>query len=565
MEVNIFFQLALLFGLTVSIAFIMRLLRQPLMIAYIISGMVAGPLFLHTVENGSATFDTLAQFGVIFLLFLVGLSLNVNHIRHIGKAAIVTGLAQVVFTATIGYFILKTLGFTSVTSGYMALALTFSSTIIIVKLLTDKKDTETVYGRHVLGIMVVQDIVAVLIMLFLTTNGSDIPLLEKLGTITLRAFAIIGFIIILSKYVIPKMLDHVAASAEFLFIFTLAWCFSIASLLQWAGFSLEIGAIIAGITLGSSPYQSEISSRIKPLRDFFIILFFIILGSEMSLGNMGAVLLPGVILSLFILLGNPFILYYVFRLLKFTRRNSFLAGVTAAQVSEFGFILIFTGVNLGHLHGNELPLFTIVALTTIFVSSYAITYNEQLYKMIRPLLDMFGIDKFRQKEADKEEFDVWIVGYHRIGWKICETLTAQKKSFAVIDFNPKAIAKLKHRGIPAFFGDVADVEFLESLPLEKAKMIIMTIPEADDQLTLIKHVRMKTETVHIVANLYHSNHLDELYQAGANYVMMPHLLGGQWMSDVLENYAWTKKTFVDLKKEQREEMKLRFTLGNGEA
>ena len=564
MEANIFLQLAGLFGLTVTIAFVMRLLRQPLMIAYIISGMIAGPLFLNAIEHGGGTFDTLAQFGVIFLLFLVGLSLNIAHIRHIGKVSAITGLAQVLFTSTIGFFILRGLGLEIVPSVYMALALTFSSTIIIVKLLSDKKDTETVYGRHVLGLMVVQDIVAVLIMLFLTTQASDIALSEALALIAVKALAIIGLIVVLTKFVLPSILDQVASSSEFLFIFTIAWCFGIASLLLWAGFSLEIGAIIAGISLGSSPYQSEISSRIKPLRDFFIVLFFIILGSEMSIGNAGTLLVPGLILSLFILLGNPFILYLTFRLLKFTRRNSFLAGVTAAQVSEFGFILIFTGVGLGHLTNGELPLFTIVALVTIFVSSYAITYNEQLYKFFRPIFNIFGADKLRQKEQASEIYDVWVVGYHRIGWKICETLAAEKKSFAVVDYNPKAIAKLKQRAIPAFFGDIADVEFLESLPFEQAKIIILTIPEADDQLTLIKHVRAKSESVHIVANLYHKNHLDELYQAGANYVMMPHLLGGQWMSEVLQHSPWTKKTFVELKKSQREEMRLRFTRADGE-
>ena len=275
MEANIFLQLAGLFGLTVTIAFVMRLLRQPLMIAYIISGMIAGPLFLNAIEHGGGTFDTLAQFGVIFLLFLVGLSLNIAHIRHIGKVSAITGLAQVLFTSTIGFFILRGLGLEIVPSVYMALALTFSSTIIIVKLLSDKKDTETVYGRHVLGLMVVQDIVAVLIMLFLTTQASDIALSEALALIAVKALAIIGLIVVLTKFVLPSILDQVASSSEFLFIFTIAWCFGIASLLLWAGFSLEIGAIIAGISLGSSPYQSEISSRIKPLRDFFLIIFFL--------------------------------------------------------------------------------------------------------------------------------------------------------------------------------------------------------------------------------------------------------------------------------------------------
>lgn len=564
MEATIYLQLAVLFGLTVSIAFVMRLLRQPLMIAYIISGMIAGPLFLNTVGHGAETFDTMAQFGVIFLLFLVGLSLNIRHIRHIGKVSTFTGLSQVIFTATVGFFILKLLGFATTPAIYMGLALTFSSTIIIVKLLSDKNDTETVYGRHVLGLMIIQDIVAVLIMLFLTTNSADAPLAEALTAIVLKAFAIIGIIVVVTKFLLPKILDIVATSSEFLFIFTIAWCFGVASLLLWAGFSLEIGAIIAGITLGSSTYQSEISSRIKPLRDFFIVLFFIILGSEMSLADMSTVLIPGLILSAFILLGNPFILYHAFRLLKFTRRNSFLAGITAAQVSEFGFILIFTGVSLGHINGDVLPLFTVVALVTIFVSSYAITYSEQLYKLTRPLLDIFGLDRFQQTEQAEEQFDVWVVGYHRIGWKVCETLKKEGKSFAVIDYNPAAISKLKHRGIPAFFGDVADVEFLESLPLEKAKMIILTIPEADDQLTFVKNIRLRSNKPHIIANLYHNDHLHELYQAGANYVMMPHLLGGQWISEVLENHPWTKRTFQLLKKDQREEMRMRFTTGTDE-
>ena len=194
------------------------------------------------------------------------------------------------------------------------------------------------------------------------------------------------------------------------------------------------------------------------------------------------------------------------------------------------------------------------------MSSYAITYNEQLYKYIRPLLELFGKDRFRQTEESKEVYDVWVVGYHRIGWKVCDTLAKQKRSFAVVDYNPVAISKLKHRGIPAFFGDVADVEFLESLPFEKATLIILTIPATDDQLTCIQNIRMRSDKPYIIANLYHSDHLEDLYQGGANYVMMPHLLGGQWMSEVLKKRQWTNALFVKLKKEQHEEMKIRFTM-----
>lgn len=567
MDGNIFLQVSALMGVTVSIAFFMRLMRQPLLIAYIIAGIVAGPLFLDLIHGEGGTFEALAEFGVILLLFLVGLSLDMNHIKKIGKVALTTGLTQVSFTAGIGFGILQMMGFDLIPSVYMALALTFSSTIIISKLLSDKRDTESVYGRHVFGLMIVQDIIAIGIMIFLSTaNGSaNIDINAHLSKLALNALALGALVYLMAKYFLPKILDHVAKSSEFLFIFTIAWCFGMASLLHWTGFSLEIGAIIAGLTLGSSPYQPEISSRIRPLRDFFIVLFFIILGSEMGITDLGPVILPGIILSLFILLGNPFILYHSFRLLKFTRRNSFLAGVTAAQVSEFGFILIFTGNQLGHLQGEVLPVFTVVALVTIFVSSYVITYNEQLYRFLLPVFNMFGKDKYQQIEDVNDDFKVWVFGYHRIGWKVCEMLEEQGIKYAVVDFNPRMIAKLKHRGIPAYFGDAADVEFLSTLPLNKARLVVSTLPEADDQLTLITHIKKYKRHPKIIANLYRSKYVDVLYDAGADYVMMPHLLGGAWISRELRDKPWTKKLFRELKKEQRQEMHLRTTAEVGEA
>jgi Kef-type K+ transport system membrane component KefB len=444
---------------------------------------------------------------------------------------------------------------------YLAMALTFSSTIIIVKLLAEKKDTESVYGRYTIGVMVVQDLVAIFIMMVVTSVGKGNDLWLEIGTLVGKIFILLGFVGVMARYVVPKILDKVAKSDEFLFIFTITWCFGIASLLYWMGFSLEIGAIIAGLTLGSSPYQSEIASRIKPLRDFFIIIFFIILGSEMSLANISNIWGVGVILSIFILLGNPFILYSVFRALKFTRRNSFLSGVTAAQVSEFGFVLLIVGRNSGHIAGTELEVFTIVALITIITSSYIITYNGQVFDFLKPLFDLFGADKHRQKEELSEKYDVLVFGYHRIGWKVCEALAEKEIKYAVVDYNPEAVKRLKSRNIPAFFGDVRDVEFLETLPLNNAKMIVSTIPDHDDQLTLFKHVRKTNKKIILIGNLYHNTYLDDLYESGANYVMMTHLLGGQWISDIIKGSPWTEKTFNDLRKEQKQEMQLRFTSG----
>ena len=556
---NIFLQISALMAITVSIAFVVKFLRQPLLIAYIVAGIVSGPLFLNFLHGDTELFHAFSEFGVVLLLFLVGLSLNFDHIKKIGKSATIVGTSQFAFTAIVGYLLLTLLGLQMISALYIAIAITFSSTIIIVKLLAEKKDTQTVYGRHVIGVMVVQDLIAIAVMLVITSLQGGGDLVATFTTVTVKLLALGAFVSLLARYALPRILDKVAESGEFLFIFTIAWCFGIASLLLWLGFSLEIGAIIAGLSLGSSPYQPEISSRIKPLRDFFIMVFFIILGSEMVVGELSTIILPGAVLALFILLGNTFILYIVLRWLGFTRRNSFLAGLTASQVSEFGFIVLFTGVSAGHITGTELPLFTVVALITIFLSSYAITYNEQLYRFMIPFFNIFGKDKHQQREETLEPYTVWIFGYHRIGWRICETLKNKNIRFAVVDFDPKAISKLKHKGIPAYFGDAADVEFLESLPLEKAKMIISTLPEVDDQVTMVKHVRNKTNKTMIITNLYQLMYLDDLYNAGSNYVMMSHLLVGAWISDILRDAPWTKTQFNKLKKEQKDQLKLRMT------
>jgi len=552
---NIFLQVSLLLGITVSIAFIIRLLRQPLMVAYIVAGLVSGPLFLNLINGDKTIYNAFTQFGIVLLLFVIGLSLNFHQLKKIGKISILVGLGQLLFTTAVGLLILSKLGFGALSAFYLAVAITFSSTIIILKLLADKKDTESVYGRYTIGLMLVQDLIAILIVVGLGLLNNGYATVIPLTVMLERGILLIVGIYLISKFILPIILDRVAESGEFLFIFTVSWCFGIASLVYWSGFSLEIGAIIAGLTLGSSTYQPEIVSRIKPLRDFFIVLFFVILGSEMGLTNLRALIVPGLLVSLFILTIHPLILYILFRLAKFTRRNSFLVSLSAAQVSEFGFVLLFTGQQLGHLSAYDLSFFTFVALVTIFVSSYLVTFNEEIYKILLPVFRKFGKDKYHQINKNIEHYDVWVFGYHRIGWKVVEALKKKKVKFAVVDFNPEVVAKLKRQNIPAYFGDAADVEFLELLPLIEAKLVILTMPEPDDQKTLINFIRRSTKKTLIIANLYHYRHADELYEAGANYIMLPHLLGGQWIADILKKNSWTSRNFINLRKAQEKDMR----------
>ncbi|MBI4122728.1 MAG: cation:proton antiporter [Parcubacteria group bacterium] len=549
----IFFQITALLVLTAAVAWVANWLKQPLIVAYILAGILAGPLAFNLVAS-EAIWRLFSQLGIILLLFLVGLSLNFGYLKKIGTVSLVTGIGQVAFTALFGVVILRALDFGLLPALYLAVAITFSSTIIITKLLSDKKQIDSLYGRYTIGLMLVQDVIAIVLLIALSSAGGGGSAVADLASLGMKGLALFGLVVALSRFVLPGILRHVSRSTEFLFLFALAWCFAVTAAAYALGFSMEIGAVVAGLALGSSAYQAEISARIKPVRDFFLIMFFITLGSEMAFGDAAAVLVPAGALSLFILIGNPFILYMLYRAFKFTRRNSFLSGVTAAQVSEFGFVLLVVGRELGAVGTYEINVFTVVALVTIFVSSYLITYSERIFTMVSPVLALFGSDRRRQKEPAKSEHDVWVIGYHRIGWKIVHMLKSERHpSFAVVDYNPEIIDELKEERIPAYFGDVADVELLSDLALAAGKLIISTIPDAEDQLTLIRYVRERSPKPVLVANCPDIKRREALYAAGADYVLTPHLLGGDMIADMLRKGA-DRADFKKMKERQDREI-----------
>lgn len=558
---SIFLDISAVLGIAIGIAFLVQLLRQPLIISYIITGIIAGPMVLNLVNSSWEFFHVFSEFGVILLLFLIGLSLNVNYLKKIGKVAAFTGVGQVIFTSLIGYMILLVMGFSKTNAIYLAIAITFSSTIIIMKLLSDKREARTVYGRYTIGLMLVQDIIAIMVMIMLPALQSGESAIVALTWIVVKSLVLLTSVVFLSKFFLPYVIDKIAKSSEFLLIFTLAWCFAIAGFGEWTGVSLEVGAIIAGLSLGSSVYRTEISSRIKPMRDFFIAMFFIILGSQMNISNFSDAIWPSVVLAIFVLVGNPVILYVLYRLMKFTRKSSFLAGLTAAQVSEFGFVFLFVAARGSNFDESVLSIFTIVALITIFISSYLITYNHEIYKFVQPVFRLIGRDKMKARHESEDSYDVLVFGYHRLGWKICDALAEMKISFAVVDFNPIAIKKMEERNIPYFFGDATEVDFLQELPIDKAKMIISTLPRSDDQVALIKHIRLTNDEILLITNLSHIQFMDDLYAAGADYIMMPHLLSGLWLANILRNNSWNRDTFKELTKTQKQELRLKFTLG----
>jgi Kef-type K+ transport system membrane component KefB/Trk K+ transport system NAD-binding subunit len=564
MDPHIFLELSAILVITILITGVMRLFKQPVVIGYILSGIIVGPVVLNIVK-ATETISAFAQIGVALLLFMVGLSLNPKVIKDVGKIAFITGLGQVIFTTGIGYFIAKMLGFSSVAAAYIGIALAFSSTIIIMKLLSDKKDIETLYGRIAVGFLIVQDFIAIAVLLIISSlhSGMDLSSIALLSL--LKGIGGMVLLFALTIYILPTVTTRIAKSQEFLMLFSIGWCFAIASAFYYLNFSIEAGALLAGITLSMSPYQYQISSKMKPLRDFFLILFFIILGSQMIFSNILASLHIIVLLSTFVLIGNPIIVMILMGILGYTKRNSFLAGLTVAQISEFSLIVITMAVSVGHISNDILSLVTAIGLITFAGSTYMIMYSNQLYSFLGKYLTIF---ERKGKKVDEHAFskdkdhEIILIGYNRIGFDILESLKKIKKKFFVIDYDPSVIKKLSAKGFDCRYGDVNDAELLNELNFSKVKMVISTVPELETNILIIKRVKEENKNA-IVAVVSHQ--IDEairLYDEGATYVLMPHFLGGKHFSTMIEQKKFDVDKFLKEKINHLQNLNYRKEVGH---
>ena len=559
---DVFVQLSIIIILAVIISGVMKLLKQPLIIGYIITGILAGPLFLNIVKPHDVI-ATLSQFGIVFLLFIAGLSLNPRVLKSVGKVSLITGLGQILFTTLVGFLIAKLLGFSDTVAMYIAIALTFSSTIIIVKLLSDKGDLQTLYGRIALGFLIVQDIVAILILMIISSLNGKADIVSFVIKTILTGIGLLGFIGFLSIYILPRIIKVVAKSQEFLLLFSIGWLLFLAIVFHYLNFSVEIGALLAGISLSISPYHFEIKSRMSVLRDFFILFFFVLLGSQMSFMNVSQFLIPILVFSIFILVGNPLIVMILMGLLKYTKRTGFLAGLTVAQISEFSLILIALGVKVAHVPNEILSMVTAIGLVTIFASTYMIIHANKLYCYLSKYLSIF--ERKGRKIDDHihhkgRNYDIILFGCNRIGFSLLKSLKKLGKNLLIIDYDPEIITCLAKKGYECRYGDANDIEFLNKLNFSKTKMIISTIPDIETNLLLIRKIKEVNKKAIIIIVSHQIEEALKLYESGATYVIMPYFLGGQHVSTLIEKYGMNLDKFLEEKSKQIAHLKTRIKL-----
>lgn len=580
-----FTELSIVMVVVLLVSLVMRKIKQPLLIGYIIAGLVAGPLFFNFLTDGSS-YEAFAHIGVAFLLFIVGLSLNVSLIREVGIISLITGIGQVVFTSLFGFLTGLMLGFSVLSSLIIAIGLTFSSTIIIIKLLSDKKDLDSLYGKIALGFLLVQDFVAVILLMFvgsLLTVQGDVNLgFVVLKTVLFGLFSVI-LTVVLAKYIVPRFMKSIANSQELLFIFVIAWVFGFATLFNLLGFSLEIGALLAGISLASSPYVHEITAKVKPLRDFFIVMFFILLGSQMIpevppgvsvdtfgekidfvVDSVGDLIGPALIFSIFVLVGNPLIVFALMSFLGYSSRTGFLAGLTVAQISEFSLILGIMAQQAGLISSEEIAMLTFVGIITITASTYLIMNGNKIYHFLSPVLKQF--ERKRLKDAKKgvrdKKCEILIFGANRIGYSILKSIQHGKQSYLVVDNDPNIVEKLNEKHIHTVFGDVSNVEFLEEFKLKEVKLLISTIPDKETNLLILETVRSENKNAQIILTASHVDNALELYERGADYVILPHFLGGEYVAQLIGKMDVNVNHLLNEKIKHINELKDRKNMGH---
>ncbi len=531
-----FYELAALLALAAAVACLGGLLRQPIVVSFIAVGILAGPSGLDLVHSHEQI-ELLAQLGIAVLLFLVGLKLDLQLLKSLGAVSLATGLGQVAFTAGFGFLIAVGLGMAVVPALYVAVALTFSSTIIIVKLLSDKRELDALHGRIAVGFLIVQDVVVVFAMLALSSFGVGAASEGGAGAaflgILLKALAMGGAVLLFARYAAGPVTKLVAQSQELMVTFAIAWAVLLAALGSHLGFSKELGGLLAGVSLASTPVRDAMSARLATLRDFLLLFFFIGLGSQLQLGLLGEQLLPALLLSVFVLVGNPLIVMVILGLLGYRSRTGFLAGLTVAQISEFSLIFMAMGVTLGHVGQADLGLVTLVGLVTIALSVYMITYSHSLYRWLERWLRLFErADPSRERGAapvDTAAADTLLIGLGRFGEAIFSRLREGGRSVLAVDFNPALVGRARAAGLPVRYGDATDPEFLAHLPLERIDWVIAALPQHETGLThedprqvLLATLKAQGYRGKVALCTYDPTEADELRAAGATVVFSPH-------------------------------------------
>lgn len=534
--------LSLVIAIGVAVSAMMRLIKQPLIIGYIITGVIVGPALLHIIDSPDSI-QVFADFGITLLLLIVGLGLNPKVIREVGKIAGFIAVGKVLLVTTIGFSICRLLGYGTTAAFYIGISLSFSSTIIILKLLNDKKEQNRLYGKISVGFLLIEDLIATTVLIAVSASAHGGLSLVNAWTLLYKIVGLLVGLALFRALVLSRLKNMISRSQEFLFLFAIGWGLGIAALFKQAGLSLEVGALIAGVTLAPLPYAQEAAARLKPLRDFFIVLFFVSIGSHLHVADVMTVLPQAIGLSCLVLFGNPLIVMTIMGLSGYTKKTSFKTAMTGSQVSEFSLILLLLASGLGQVSDSVVTLVTVIGLITIAVSTYLITYSDSLYVIFESALKLFERRKVRSEHEQRHRYELVLIGYLKGGHEFLKVFQQLNRPYVVVDYDPYVIDTLESHGAHYIYGDVTDLELLDELNLEHSRLIVSTITDLGVNKTILAWLDKVNENSVFICTADTAEEAAELYSEGASYVILPHYIGSEKIGAFIKKSGLKKSEF----------------------
>ncbi len=539
---GLLFEIGLIIIIATLFIYIARLLKQPLIPAYVLAGIILGPIGFGLIDDMSFI-EVLSEIGIIFLLFIVGLEINFSKLRKVGKVSAIGGLIQVILTFAAGFAVSEyLLGLPTLTSVYVGLIVAFSSTMVVIKLLSDRDKLNTIHGRIVIGFLLVQDFLVIFALSFLSSL-KEFSILTIL-LIIFKVILVLGLAAFLNKFVIYRIFKFAAKSAEVLFLLSLTVCFLFVILAYVLGFSIAIGAFIGGVILANLPYHFNIIGHVSPLKDFFSIIFFVSLGMQLVFTNFVGMLKPMFILLALVIILKPLIILFILSFFGYGKRISFLVAISLAQVSEFALILVTEGKNI---IGTDMFSLTIVlAVISISFTAYLIKYEEKFYTWISKNLKF--IDKFSKNHDELSyrgkghKHRVIMFGCNIMGSVILKNLGISMNNFLVIDSNPEIINKLIRAEVPCMYGDMGNIEILKRMKLKQTRLVVSTIRHEEDNLRLLNYMKHQNKKITVVLTASTIHDALELYEAGADYVIVPMVTTGERISVLLEKFLKKRRS-----------------------
>ncbi|MBS3176053.1 cation:proton antiporter [Candidatus Woesearchaeota archaeon] len=556
MASQIFFDIAIVVMIAAIGGYLAKLFRQPLIPAYILAGVIFGPSLLGVITD-TAVIETLAEIGITFLLFVVGLELDWKRLKTASTVALFGGMLQMFLTFAAGMVVALLLGFSTLTAVYLALIITFSSTLVVVKILSDKKELDTLHGRILVGILLLQDLVAILALSILNSIDAFSPVMFLFALAKGIGLLVVAYI--LSKIAFPVLFRIAAKSHEVLLLLSISVCFFLALFAIVLDFSMAIGAFVAGVALSNLPYRFEIMGRVKPLRDFFSTLFFVSLGMTLTLETMPSLLIPILIFLFFVVFFKSFITMIIIKIFGYTTKTSFLTGLLLAQVSEFSFIIAALGFSLGHISQSIFSLMVVLAVLTIALTSYLARYDDTVYRSFSPYLSFLqkwgGTHRDLEYIPKEKDYQIVLVGVDRLGYGILQNLIDQKKSVLVVDYNPEIIRKCKSDQVDTLYGDIEDLDVIERINFKKVKLIISTVDNLGTGMFLTRYIKKKNKNSIIFVTAKNVQDALTLYREGADYVILPYHIGGDHVSLLMEEISIDTKKLIKHRKHHLQQIK----------